>query len=287
MRVAAVIALGLAGCALMLWLGPIAAEAALSRLGDEFAANGANVEALYTAIIFGGLLLLAIAGSAWSGHNPLDLGRNAGGFSVAGTGIGLAGIFIAVGIARLAGDLVHSGFPASEPGLLLGGTLLILFAAVVEEVYFRGWLQPVLAQSIGLSKAVLASALAFAALHVMGGARSPTTLVNLFLGGLLFGLLAARGGGIASAIGAHFAWNWVERIGLGLDPNPGLGGFGALVDLDLRGVGLWSGADEGLNGGLAMTVALSTLVVPLAILSRSWLVPGLASTGRRSGEGAW
>jgi serine/threonine protein phosphatase PrpC len=149
----------------------------------------------------------------------------------------------------------------------------VLFAAAIEEIFFRGWLQPALARDFGTPVAILLAALAFSALHVMGGARSPTTLVNLFLGGLLFGLLAARGAGVAGAAAAHFAWNWSEQIALGLDPNPGVGSFGALVDLELAGSALWGGSDEGLNASIAMTMALLVLVTPLALLDRRKPVP--------------
>jgi len=139
----------------------------------------------------------------------------------------------------------------------------------VEEVYFRGWLQPLLVRHYGMPVALLLSSLAFAALHIIGGARSPVTVANLFLGGLLFGLLAARGEGLAGAIAAHFTWNWSEQILLGVDPNPGVGSFGALLNLDLAGPALWGGSEEGLNASLAMTMTLLALLVPLLILFRS------------------
>ena len=66
-------------------------------------------------------------------------------------------------------------------------------------------------RSLLLATAILTTH-AFAALHLMGGARSPTTLINMFLGGLLFGYLAAYGRGIAGAVGAHFAWNATEQL---------------------------------------------------------------------------
>jgi uncharacterized protein len=112
---------------------------------------------------------------------------------------------------------------------------------------------------------------AFAALHVAGGARAPLSLVNLFLGGIMFGLFAARTGGIAAALGVHFAWNGAEQLLVGLDPNgqdgAWVGTFGALVDHDLRGAAIWGGSEEGLNASAGMTIALLAIVVPLAILS--------------------
>ena len=92
------------------------------------------------------------------------------------------------------------------------------------------------------------------------------TLLNLFLGGLLFGLLAARSGGLAAAIAAHFSWNWAEQLLFGLDPNPGIGSFGSILNLELVGSSWWGGSDEGLNASIAMTFALAMLLAPLLIL---------------------
>ncbi len=92
-------------------------------------------------------------------------------------------------------------------------------------------------------------------------------LVNLMLGGVLFGLLALRSGGLAAPVAAHFAWNATEDLGFGLVPNPGIGPLGALVDLDLAGPAHWGGSEEGLNTSVGMTVVLAALVVLL--LARS------------------
>ena len=81
-------------------------------------------------------------------------------------------------------------------------------------------------------------------------------------------MLAARAGGVAGAGGAHWAWNAAEQLLFGLDPNPGVGGFGALLDLDLVGAARWGGSAEGLNARWAMTVALLALLVHVA--ARWW-----------------
>jgi hypothetical protein len=151
--------------------------------------------------------------------------------------------------------------------VLLLGLGAIVVQVVAEEVYFRGWLEPALTRRWGWTAGIVAAALAFAALHVAGGARAPISLVNLFLGGLMFGLFAARGGGLAAAVGAHLAWNAVEQLGYGLDPNPGVGSFGSLANLELAGAAIWGGSDQGLNGSIGMTIALLAIVVPLALVS--------------------
>lgn len=262
-------AVAIALCALIVLFGPGLAEQAGGLLGEAGQENYPALETIAVIVIYGGLLLFALVGASISRVNPLRLGRRPLRMAAVGAAFGLCGLGAAAAYALVAGALGDGESAPTGPGLLLWGSLLILFMAAAEEIYFRGWVQPVLSARYGAAAGVLLSALAFAALHLMGGARSPTSIINLFLGGLLFGLLALRGGGIAAAVAAHFTWNWSEQIVLGLDPNPGVGTFGAIVNYDLSGAALWGGSDEGLNASIAMTIALLALVIPLIILARA------------------
>ncbi|WP_426166025.1 CPBP family intramembrane glutamic endopeptidase [Sandarakinorhabdus sp. DWP1-3-1] len=234
---------------------------ALATATGVAAASAAVQETVFTLIIFGALLAVAAVGltleKAW--------GQLAGPAVATMAGIGLAGgvggLLAAAGLAALAAPVLP-GTSAAGAGALLAGTLLILFQAGVEEIYFRGWLQPVLSRAWGDLAGLLVTAAAFSILHMVGGDRSLLTIVNLVLGGLLFGLLAQRSGGIMLSIAAHFGWNWAESIGLGLVPNPGGGSFGAIHDIDIAGPVLWGGSPEGLNASLAMTFALVALAIP-------------------------
>jgi membrane protease YdiL (CAAX protease family) len=238
------------------------AQAMLGPSGDP-----AALEALFNVFIFGAMLLIAVVAGLVSGINPLALGRRKRIMLPLGLFAGLFGLSIATAYAGVVGSLQANGLGASSPWLF-GGAVVILLQAGAEEVYFRGWLQPALARVWGIAPAVLCSALAFCILHVFGGARSPITLINLFLGGLLFGVLAAQGRGILGAVAAHFSWNATEQLVVGLDPNPGIGAFGTLLDFDLSGPAQWGGSEEGLNASLAMTVALALIIVPLVIAVR-------------------
>ena len=55
------------------------------------------------------------------------------------------------------------------------------FCVAAEELYFRGWLQPLLCARWGVWAGVIVTALLFAGLHVAGGARAPMSLLNLLL----------------------------------------------------------------------------------------------------------
>jgi membrane protease YdiL (CAAX protease family) len=260
-RTLGVVAAALVAIAAWLFFAPAAA----SELAGTTA--GAMSEAIFTVVIFGPLLAFGLAGAAMSGLQAYQPGQSplrAGGWGIA---IGLGGVLLATGYAALAGTLEHGtggGFSAA----LLVGLAVIAVQVAAEEMVFRGWLQPLLTRVTGSPVAIGGIAISFAALHMLAGARDMVGLINLTLGGVLFGLLAARGGGIAGAFAAHFAWNATEQLGLGLDPNPGLGSFGAIIDLDLVGALRWGGSEEGLNASWAMAIALCAFLVPL-LLQRS------------------
>lgn len=237
-------------------------------LGEGSTASFAVMETVFTLVIFAPLILLSVVGGAICRINALRPGRHPLVLGLLGATIGVAGLVMAVVYASVAGTLTEGTASGSTATLLAWGAALILVQTGGEEILFRGWLQPVLERAWGMPVAIGVTALAFAGLHVMGGARSPVTLVNLFLGGIMFGILAAYGRGIAGAVAAHFAWNAVEQLGLGLDPNPGIGNFGALLDLEMTGARAWGGSSEGMNASVAMTITLAAIVVPLALVVR-------------------
>lgn len=230
--------------------------------------QNAAAETIFNLLIFAPLLLAGMIGGLIERRNAAALGdRPARGLGL-GLLIGFVGLSVSAGYAWLAGAVVPGTTPALVPLLLGWGLLSVLLQTGAEEVFFRGWLQPALAARWGTAAGIVAAAFAFAALHVAGAPEmlGPIPLLNLTLGGLMFGLLAAHGRGIAAAIGVHWAWNGSEQLVYGLDPNTGIGGFGALMDKDLVGAPIWGGSPDGLNGSIGMTFALLAILVPLAAL---------------------
>ena len=249
------------------WAVVAAGQAFAPRWIARIAAGPPMAETLFNFIVFAPLFAFALIAARLEGRSATALGVRPAASGGLGLVAGVAGLCVAVGDARLAGVLADGGPGTASPGLLLWGAAVIAVQVVAEEVYFRGWLQAALARRWGWGPGIVAGALAFAALHVAGGARGPVSLVNLFLGGVMFGLFAARGGGIAAAIGAHFGWNATEQLVWGLDPNPGVGSFGAVLDKELVGRAIWGGSADGLNGSVGMTVALLAILAPLAAAS--------------------
>jgi membrane protease YdiL (CAAX protease family) len=223
----------------------------------------ALLDAGLNCLLFG---VLAVCG--WIGGwrvAPRDtlIGPQPGTMLGLGAALGAGGLLSAFAYAWLSGAVVPGAGAAVRPGLMVVGLSAAVVQAGGEELFFRGWVQRRLAADWSPVAGLLVTAIVFAGLHLLGGARASLSLVNLLLGGVWFGLLAQRTGGVMAPAAAHILWNASEQLLLGLDPNPGVGSYGALFDRDLVGRAIWGGSDEGLNASVAVTLVLIALILPL------------------------
>lgn len=271
------LALSLVVIATVIWVAPMLIEKLV--LDSELGYVAILMLSIFTPMLVAGIIFSRFAG--WSvlgiGDRPLFW---------AGSGIllGIAGLTITAAYAWLAGTIVPGPQANLDVGLLVAGLALILLQTSSEEVFFRGWVQKMLIGEWGNVAAVSVTALLFMAFHLLGGTRAPVTLLNLLLGGIWFGLLALRSGGLLAPIAAHFAWNAIEELGYGLIPNPGVGSYGAVANWDMAGSALWGGSDDGLNASIGLTIVLISLSLPLLWRRpRSVDVPGQRQPDRAAG----
>jgi membrane protease YdiL (CAAX protease family) len=125
----------------------------------------------------------------------------------------LAGFALAVALQFLAQFLpIPKGLPidnffrtSAEVWAL--SILSVALAPLMEELFFRGFLYPVLARSFGLPIAVFATALAFALLHGMQLMFSWGPLLVIFLVGLALTVVRARNNSVAACVLVHMAYN--------------------------------------------------------------------------------
>jgi membrane protease YdiL (CAAX protease family) len=111
-----------------------------------------------------------------------------------------------------AGSVVLDGGVESASSTLLAASVVaasVLVAPVVEESFFRGTLQPAIAERLGAGiaagGAVVITAAVFAAVHALAGGGVLATIVT-FVAGIGFGVVA-RSSGVGSAIVAHAVFN--------------------------------------------------------------------------------
>lgn len=249
---------------------------AAQKLGQSVPTDSLGLAAtLYYALAFVPLILLGWILGRLCGQPAFRIGDRPARWGLIGLGAGALGFLATLGLSGIRGTLVPGEAATGPTLLLLLGVALTLLQVSAEEVLFRGWLQVVLVSRIGTVGGILLTAVLFSAFHLIGGALGGLSLVNLLLGGLWFGLLAHRSGGLVAPVLAHLAWNGIEDLGFGLVPNPGNGLLGSWLDRDLLGAAMWGATEEGLNASIGSTFVLVALILPL--------LPALRSAARPTG----
>lgn len=114
----------------------------------------------------------------------------------------------------LAGPIELLPLPAIDPWTVLLAVLGILALAAMEEIGFRGYPLRVLSGAIGFWPAQALVALAFALSHLLYGWHWLAVVIGVFPSALLFGIAAARSGGLALPIGLHAGLN-LARVAAG------------------------------------------------------------------------
>ena len=87
------------------------------------------------------------------------------------------------------------------------GLLSITLAPLMEELFFRGFLYPVLARRVGLPIALFLTALGFALLHGAQLGFSWGPVLVIFLVGLVLTMVRARKNSVAAGVLIHMAYN--------------------------------------------------------------------------------
>lgn len=88
----------------------------------------------------------------------------------------------------------------------------MFFAAVWEEIAFRGVLLQKLSEVIGIHTSCVAIALFFGVLHVLSPLSSFQIVVSTVLSGLLLNYAYFYSGNLYLPIGIHFGWNFLNNI---------------------------------------------------------------------------
>jgi membrane protease YdiL (CAAX protease family) len=221
---------------------------------------GALLESAFTLATFLPMGLFAlVAIKFW--RVPLPIGSSPTMLGGAGLAIGVVGFALSLALCAIAGTANEGPAAPQGFGLILLEAALLLLQSGAEELTFRGFLQADLSRRWSSTPAVIVAAVTFAALHFVAAASEPMSFVTMLLGGLLFGFAYARSGSFLMAWMIHFGWNSAEELLFGLYPNPGSGTFGTLINIDLRGAGLWGGGPEGLNASISSVVVLTALLV--------------------------
>jgi len=171
------------------------------------------------------------------------------------------------GAGRSAGEWL------AQVGIVLG---ILCVAAFMEELVARAYILTNLRKAVGPVAAVLISSAIFAGLHLGNAHASIVGVVNIFLAGVLLGIVFALTGRLWSAWALHLAWNVTLGLGLGL-PVSGIA-LPALVRVQLSGSTLLTGGAFGLEASLWNTAALAGTVTVLVWFGPRFLGSSAAAT---------
>ncbi|MFN2564776.1 MAG: lysostaphin resistance A-like protein [Gemmatimonadaceae bacterium] len=122
-------------------------------------------------------------------------------------------------IALPAGALIAAGWLSVEPhapGSWIAAafrvSVMLLVAALAEELMFRGYILAVLRETIGWAPALAVTSVAFGYVHANNPGANARALVLVMLAGLFLGAVVAVTRSLYAAWMAHFAWNWTMAV---------------------------------------------------------------------------
>ena len=192
-----------------------------------------------------------------------------------GTVLGLAIAFIALTVAVVIGgariELTGEPFTAYL-GVAARVGLVLLVAALAEELLFRGYPLARLAVPLGKVGASVALAVVFAGAHPTNAEVSTLGLVNIGLASLVLSAAFFTPGGLPLAWGVHLGWN--GGLALGADaPVSGLTFDIPALEFVTERSAWVTGGSFGPEGGIAASVAMAVALI--------WLSQG----SKRAGKG--
>jgi membrane protease YdiL (CAAX protease family) len=176
-------------------------------------------------------------------------------------GGGAAALMLWAPLLAGTGHLVpRSDVQANIPSLIFYLAAL-LFAAMGEELIFRGYAFQLLIEKMGPFATILPVSVLFGFAHAMNRNASPLAIANTVIWGILLGYAFLRAHDLWLPIGLHFGWNAVL-------PLFGVSLSGHTIDVtrytyrwDLMPI--WSGGDYGPEGGLLTTIFAVSLFFAL------------------------
>jgi CAAX protease family protein len=133
----------------------------------------------------------------------------------AGWLLGVAPIVLTAGVLFAAGWLKVVPAPDASWGkAAVQVSLLLLPAALYEELLARGYVFAALREWLGSSAAVVLTSLAFGLLHMANPGSEPLPIAVVTLAGAYLAAVLLSTGSLYAAWFAHWGWNWILAVAL-------------------------------------------------------------------------
>ncbi|CAN5437306.1 hypothetical protein BH09GEM1_BH09GEM1_06940 [soil metagenome] len=126
-----------------------------------------------------------------------------------------ANLFTCLGLLAVGLLQLMPGAP-NEDGSWLGSalrvSLVLVPAALGEEIICRGYLLTVIRDSVGTRGAVVITSLMFGLLHIPNPGATPTSVLVVVIAGLLLATVRIWFDSLYAAWMTHLAWNWIMAV---------------------------------------------------------------------------
>lgn len=129
-----------------------------------------------------------------------------------GAGANLLTCLVLLGVGLLHFVPAAAGEDGSWLGAALRVSVVLVPAALAEEVVCRGYLLMVIRDCVGTRAAVVITSLMFGALHIPNPGATPASVLAVVLAGLLLATVRIRFDSLYAAWMTHLAWNWVMAV---------------------------------------------------------------------------
>jgi membrane protease YdiL (CAAX protease family) len=221
----------------------------------------AAAQSLIVLAVFGLLTWLIgrrILGLRAADYGLLPASRGIRGFGRGfglGAGLAAAAMIVAVALGRAAWH-DDGGAPSSWLVSVIATGLVLLPAALAEELIFRGVPLLALSRSYGRLPAIVGLALLFGLGHLFNPGVTGLAVANIAIAGVFLGFAFFTPGGLWTATGAHLGWN-LALAGLAA-PVSGLPIPMPWLDYLVEGPGWLTGGGFGPEGGVLGALCLLT-----------------------------
>lgn len=141
---------------------------------------------------------------------------------------------------------------------LLSGFVMIIFSALTEEIIYRGYILNRLMTIVHKNIAIVVSSLIFSGMHLFNPNVSLMVFVNIFLAGVLLGLLYTRKMNLWLPVSFHIFWNFLQSL---LGYNISGGEMPSIFILEYDQANLINGGEFGFENSLVCGVLLCITIM--------------------------
>jgi membrane protease YdiL (CAAX protease family) len=153
-------------------------------------------------------------------------------------------------------EIVDYNFDYYIIGLFL---LFFVVQSMFEEIMFRSYLMPAIDSKFGIWAALIVSSILFSAIHLSNSNVSFAGVSNIFLAGLLLGLLFIKYDNVWVASGFHCSWNYIQSTILGFEVS-GEKTFN-MIETEEVGPDLITGGAFGFEGSIVAVFFLLAMIL--------------------------